>query len=250
MSLLIISGVLIGVLTFLSLVYLMLKRKFKDYISQFGYVDFKSLIEDIKKGDIESKMTPKHVTGMTKLLIPKIINDFPNFSETELYNKVETSLLLVFESLEKKELKSNDELVLLRDKLKEQISDYRSAKIDVKYDDVKFHRHALKYYKKDEGALNITISSALEYYYKKSVNGKIIDDYSEYKKQTRYTTEFIYIYNPDKIVRTKSLIGINCPNCGAPVKKLGLKKCSYCGSGLEDINLKSWHISLYKEDYK
>ena len=41
---------------------------------------------------------------------------------------------------------------------------------------------------------------------------------------------------------------IRCPHCGAPVKTLGQKQCEYCTSGLEDINLKSWFISSYKED--
>ena len=250
MGLLIFLGVIIGVILFLLIIYFRLRNRLKDYLGQMGFSDLKGLGEEIKKGDLESKMDHKHVTGMTKLLIPKIVKDFPNFSETELYNKVETSLLLVFSSLEEKEVKVNDELILIKEKLKEQISDMRHGKIDVKYDDVKFHEHALKYYKNTDGALNITVSSTLEYFYTKTVNGKVVDEYKDYKKQTRYTTEFIYVYNPGKILKNQSLIGINCPNCGAPLKDLGKKTCRYCGSGLEDINLKSWHISLYKEDYK
>lgn len=248
--LLIFLGVIIGVILFLLIIYFRIRNKIKGHLSDLGFNNISELKEEINKGDLAAKMDHKHVTGMTKLLIPKIVKDFPNFSEDELYNKVETSLLLVFSSLENKEVKVNDELILVKDKLKEQISDMRSSKTDVKYDDIVFHEHALKYYKNTDGVLNITVSSTLEYYYTKTMNGKIIDEYKDYKKQTRYTTEFIYVYNPEKIVRTQSLIGINCPNCGAPLKDLGKKKCSYCGSGLEDINLKSWHIALFSEDYK
>lgn len=249
MILVIFLGVILGVIVFLGLIYLILKNKIKELLGKFGYSDISTLKEEIKQGEIDAKTNHKHVTGMTKLLIPKIVNDFPNFSESEFYNKVETSLTLIFSSLEEKTLKTNDELILIKDKLKEQIKDLSEAHISVKYDDIKFHESALKYYKNKDGVLNITVSTSVEYYYEKRIDNKIVEEYKDYKKQTRYTTEFIYIYNPDKVVKTQSLIGINCPNCGAPLKDLGHKVCKYCGSGLEDINLKSWHISLYKEDY-
>lgn len=247
--LIIFLAVILGVIIFLTLLFLILKNKFTNFLKSIGYTNLNALKYEIKKGEIESKTNHKHVTGMTKLLIPKIVKDFPNFSESELYTKVETSLLAIFNSLENKKIQNSEELVLIKEKLKETIEDYKTNKINVTYDDIIFHKHALKYYKKENGALNISISTSLEYYYKKEQDKKVISDYSEYKKQTRYTTEFIYVYDPEKIVKNQNLIGINCPNCGAPVKDLGNKKCRYCGSGLEDINLKSWHISSYKEDY-
>lgn len=248
-ALMIFLGVILGVIIFLILIFLILKKKFTEFLNSIGYKNLSSLMSEIKQGEIESKTNKKHVTGMTKLLIPKIVKDFPNFSESELYTKVETSLLAIFNSLENKKIQDSEELVLIKEKLKETIDDYKTNKINVIYDDVIFHKHALKYYKKENGALNITVSTSLEYYYKKEQDKKIISDSGEYKKQTRYTTEFIYVYDPDKIVKNQNLIGINCPNCGAPVKDLGNKKCRYCGSGLEDINLKSWHVSSYSEDY-
>lgn len=242
--------IIIGIIIFLTIIVLIIRKKIKNILSKFGYNSLNLLKDGIKKGELEYKNTPKHVTGMTKLLIPKIVKDFPNFSETELYNKVETSLLLIFNSLENKQVEVNEELILLKDKLNEQIKDMRKDKISVKYDEIRFHRHALKYYKNEDGVLNISVSTSLEYFYKKEYQGKVLDNYTDYKKQTLYTTEFIYVYNPEKISKNQSLIGINCPNCGAPIKDLGKKFCRYCNSGLEDINLKSWHISLYKEEYK
>ena len=247
---LIILGIAVGVMGFLIFTYFRIKRKINMNLNKFGFSNLSSLAEEIRKGELEAKLTPKHVTGMTKLLIPRIVNDFPNFSEKELYNKVETSLLLIFNSLESKEFKANDELILIRDKIKEQINDMKNANISVKYDDVKFHEHALKYYNNKDGVLNISVSTSLEYYYEKCIDGKVVEEYKDYKKQTVYTTEFIYVYNPDEIVKSQVLIGLSCPNCGAPLKDLGYKKCLYCGSGLEDVNLKSWHISLYKDEYR
>ena len=42
----------------------------------------------------------KSISGMSSLIISRIVRDFPNFSESELYRKVETSLLAIFNSLE------------------------------------------------------------------------------------------------------------------------------------------------------
>ncbi len=248
MNLLIFFAIIIGVIIFLSLMFVNLKLKLLSFLRKLGFSNLDSLINEIKKGEIEAKTNKKHVNGMTKLLLPKITKDFPNFSESELYTKVETSLLAIFNSIENKKLDKCDELILVREKLKKEIEDYKTNNINIRYDDVKFHEHAIKYYTNKNGAMNISISSSLEYYYTKEKDGKVIEK-SDYKVQNRYTTEFIYVFDPNVAVKNQALIGINCPNCGAPVKKLGHKKCEFCGSSLEDINLKSWHISSYKADY-
>lgn len=249
-SFIIFLAIVLGVIIFLTILVIIIKNKIKNTLNKFGFNDFGSIASEIKKGEMLERTTPKHTPGMTKLLIPKIVKDFPNFNEKELFNKVETSLLLIFDSLENKEVKNSEELVLMKEKLKEKINDMKENHISERYYDVKFHNHALKYYKRDSSTLNITVSTSLEYFYEKKQEDKVIVDYTKYKKQTLYTVDFVYIYDPNKINKHQSLIGINCPNCGAPVKDLGVKVCRYCNSGLEDINLKSWHIALYKEEYK
>lgn len=247
-GLIIFFGVVLGVLIFLTALVLIVKNKIKNILNKFGYNNLNQIQEQIKQGELAYKTDPKHVTGMTKLLIPRIVQDFPNFSENELYNKVETDLLSIFNSLENQKLENNSGLVLIKEKLNQKIKDMKENKIIEKYDDIKFHRHALKYYKNKDGVLNISVSTSLEYYYIKKINGKLINK-DEYKKQTVYTTEYIYVYDINKISKNQNLIGINCPNCGAPVKDLGNKVCRYCNSGLEDINLKAWNIAIYKEEY-
>lgn len=243
-------AIVLGVIIFFTILFVVIKNKIRNILGKFGFSNFNQLADEIKKGEVEARTTPKHAPGMTKLLIPKIVKDFPNFNEKELYNKVETSLLSVFNSLENLSVNDNENLILIKEKLKDKINDMKENDIRERYYDVKFHNHALKYYKKDSSTLNITVSTSLEYFYEKKQNDKVVIDYTDYKKQTLYTIDFIYIYNPSEINKHQSLIGINCPNCGAPVKDLGNKVCRYCNSGLEDINLKSWHIALYKEEYK
>lgn len=245
----IVLGTIIGVILFLLLIALIIYKKIKQVGRDLGFDNISHIKSLVEEGEYEAKYTHKNATGMTKLLLPKIVEDFPNFSESELYNKVEVSLLSIFKSLEDKKVSNNDELVLIKGNLNEVINDLKQNKISVLYDDIKFHKHALKYYKKENGALNITVSTSLEYYYEKKIGDKIVNKKEDYKKQTSYTTEFIYVYNPLDFSKGETLVGINCPNCGAPVKSLKNKVCSYCNSGLEDINLKSWYIISYKENY-
>ena len=142
--LIIFLAIILGVIIFFTILFIIIKNKIKGILNKFGFNNFSEISEEILE-----RTTPKHTPGMTKLLIPKIVKDFPNFNEKELFNKVEESLLLIFNSLENKKVESNEELVLIKDKLKEKINDMKESNISEKYYDIKFHNHALKYYKKD-----------------------------------------------------------------------------------------------------
>lgn len=245
--LLFLLGTIIGIIIFFSIIALILYHKVKKTTKELGFNDLKEFKDLIKQSEYENRYEHKNVSGMTSLMIPKIINDFPNFSENELYNKVETSLRSIFKSLQDMKLSNNNELVLIKDNIIKVIDDFNNNNIKVKYSDIKFHKHAIKDYKKDNGALNITVESSLEYYYEKAKDNNTIEIFKDYKKQTSYVTEFIYVYDPDKYNTNQKLISYNCPNCGAPVK-LNSKVCHYCSSGLDNINLKSWYIISYKEN--
>ncbi len=45
----------------------------------------------------------------------------------------------------------------------------------------------------------------------------------------------------------QSGIALNCPNCGAPIKDLGVKTCSYCGTGVIDLVKKTWILNDIQE---
>ena len=243
---LILLGTIIGVILFLFIVFYIVYRKFMKTAKSYGMGSLKNIAEEIRKGTMEVRMRPKQISGVTDLMKRKIARDFPNFSDSELFNKTETSLRCIFNSLEEKELKGD--LILLNDQLKEIIADYKTNDINVKYDDVKFHKFTIKNYTKKDGVATINIATSVEYYYSKMKKNKVIEKYDEYKKQTSYSVDFIYVYDISKVKDYEKVLGITCPNCGAPVKDLNNKVCRYCNTGLEDINLKNWFISSYKED--
>ena len=121
-----------------------------------------------------------------------------------------------------------------------------------KYDNIKFHRHAIKGYTKADRVATITTSSTLEYNYINDKDNK----YKDVKKQTRYTCKFVYVYNTNTLKSAnnskldKKVFILNCPNCGAPLNNLINNRCEYCGIGINEINLKIWKICSYSEDYK
>ena len=63
------------------------------------------------------------------------------------------------------------------------------------------------------------------------------------KTQSVYETELVYIQNVDMVANGSEGLGINCPNCGAPIKNLGQKFCEYCGTGITEINITEYRPS-------
>jgi hypothetical protein len=58
----------------------------------------------------------------------------------------------------------------------------------------------------------------------------------------------VYIQDRDKVESDyDKAMGYNCPNCGAPVKSLKYKTCEYCGTGLQEYNIKVWTFAAVRE---
>ena len=127
------------------------------------------------------------------------------------------------------------------------IEDMKSNNVIEKFDNIEFNRHAIMAYNKNNGKATIKISTTLGYYYKTNRTDK--KSYENIKKQTRYTSEFVYVYDERKFTKNQVTFSVLCPNCGAPLRGLESKFCEYCGNHVEKINLKIWKMSSYKEDY-
>lgn len=236
-------GIIIGVIYFKT-------RKF------VGPENMKTIVQAAKNAkSIEQQeyTRVKNVSGITKLIEPTIIRDFNDFNKDFLFSKVESNMIKIFNSIEDKDIskiKNDNDLIYIYPSLREKIIDLKNNNINIKYDEVKFHAHAIKDYLKSTGKATIKISSTVEYYYtdtsksnnKKEYNGNL-------KKQTRYTTEFVYVYDESKFKYNENVLVVSCPNCGAPLGKLGAGNCYYCGTYVEPVNLKNWYMVSYKEDY-
>ena len=49
------------------------------------------------------------------------------------------------------------------------------------------------------------------------------------------TSHNYHMIDEEKISPEENVLGIHCPNCGSPIKTLGEKQCSYCGSAVMEI---------------
>ena len=244
-------GVLIAFVVIIIAIYILIRY----ILNKCGFVgkSLLSIYKESKQANEIEKQRVKNLSGMTKVLLPVIKEDFSDFDESHFYLLVEKCLRNILLALETKDYKylKDKELNVIRQKIELQIEDLKENDISYKYDDIIFHKHAIKSYKKEKGMALITISTAVEYYYTESKNNNIIKA-DDYKKQTRYTTSFAYIVDSEVAGFDIGVLGINCPNCGSPVTSFKQKNCHYCKSVLNiqvaDL-LKCWKIIDYKEDY-
>ncbi len=181
--------------------------------------------------------TPKSVSGMTRLCLPRIIKDFPDFDYTYYRQLTENLIKGIFNSIN---ICSTTNLDNAADSLKEQIEikikEKLATGIDEKYRDVIIHRTEIMNYTCENGLYTITFQSAVEYVL------------AERKVQTKYNVELAYIQDEDKFSKqeTGGILSATCPNCGGPVK-VRQNNCEYCGSLLTAINIRSWKYIRYKE---
>lgn len=242
--LLIIISIILGVIIFLGILTYCFIQYFKRTLN-ISTSELKELINESE----ESKYRQKSISGMSEILVPKILRDYSSFNEQSLYSKVELALRNIFKSLETKKIVNIPELNIIRDTLEAEISDLESINKKVKYDDIVFHRHAIRDYSNRDGFLCITVETSLEYYYQEIINEEVITKKDNHKKQNVYTTKFIHIYDPELFEASKQYLSAHCPNCGAPLKNYQDNHCNYCNSGVDPIDLKSWYISSYKSKY-
>ncbi len=239
-------GVLVGFLVIALIIYIMIVRFFhKAGVRGSDLLKMKEELEE------QEKLRHKEIGGMTNVYLPQILKDFKEFNLDEIYLLTEKSIRTIFKSIETKDMNllNSKDFNLINKKMKLQLEDLIDSDILYKYDDINFHKHAIRSYENKGGVAKLEISSSLEYYYSKSKHGKELYS-NKYKEQTSYVTTFVYIVDETAYAKDIDIYGLNCPNCGAVIRALNEKECSYCHTGL-DIKpielLKCWKLIDYKE---
>lgn len=245
------AGIVLAVVVIFFIVCLKIENEVGRSSWQLTKMLFKHFIRSINNAGAEEYSREKNVKGMTAILEEEILRDFPGFNKDLIFTICESNLRKIFnsiESLDMTTINDDDEFIYLKENIREQIEDMKSNNIYEKFDDIKFNRHAIMAYTKKQGKATIKISTTLSYYYK--TNRKNIKTYENIRKQTRYTSEFVYVYDERKFSQKQVTFSVLCPNCGAPLRGIDSTFCEYCGNHVEKINLKIWKMSSYKEDYK
>ena len=216
---------LIGVLIFIAFVIgliIFIKIKTRNILDRAGFVgmNIKDIIDEAR---LEDQENPKSLSSMDSIYLTNIRKDFPDLNINELKSKTEK---IILDSYNGVELKNSSGLKgKIKSFVDDMINDYRDK--DVKFDNFKFHNTVISKYSNDRGVATITFGCSYEYML--NINGNSV------KTQDRAKVEFIYIIDIDKVPANLKAYGINCPNCGSPIKNMGDKSCSYCGSAVKEV---------------
>ena len=210
----------------------------------------KSLVEGINRQKDIAAVTPKSVSGMTRVFAPQIQRDFPDFQIEQFRDKVENLLASVLQAVtQENPVLPGDVSREIYRQVENRIAGNRAAGVRESFLDIKIHRTEITDYRKQKGTCVITFQSAVEYYHFKEKNGAVIEGEKERKYQTRYNTELMYIQD-EKLANIDGAVGTTCPSCGAPITNIGHMRCEYCGMAVRPVNLMVWTLHQYYEvDY-
>lgn len=207
-----------------------------------------SLIEGYKRQNEQLAEIPKSVSSMTKIYLPQITRDFPEFSLSEFTERSENRLKETLAAVEHQDLsRLRDSSSELKKQVELWIEDDKRQEVREIFQNVVIHNTAISRYERAAGICTITFQSAVEYLYARQKAGESSKQNSPRKKQTRYEMKWSYIQDVSKLPQSVKAIGFNCPNCGATVTNLGAKVCEYCGTALEPLNIRVWALGGIKE---
>ena len=215
-------------------------------ISQFSREAFGTpdIIEGFRQQEAEYVERPKAVSGMTRLEVPKIEKDFPEFHWPEWCAKCEKTLREFLEAIEHQDVSYiKDAGQSLKDQARLRIAENKELGIEEAYDQFRVHQTEINRYEKSPGMCRIKVQSAVEYYYSRRGDKKK-KDIENHKEQHRFNLELVYIQDITKLSSMyASSVSIHCPNCGGVLEHLGSRHCEYCGAGLEAFNTRIWSIN-------
>lgn len=232
-------------LVFLLLLLLYGVMKIRDFsMSLFGT---KSIAEGMRRERLRQSERPKSLNSMEVVYLPRIQRDFPELNLEELKRKGERVLLSSLQVLSTQDMGelSGEASEEIRSKLDTAVKELKSKGLKQFYLDPHIHRTVLSEYKKDQGLCWITLQTGLETISYLLQGEKLISGDEDYKTQAVFELRYLYVQDPHGAGVTGDVLGINCPNCGAPIRNLGNKFCEYCGSGVKEINLRVWRLVDY-----
>lgn len=227
--------------------YRTIRRKIRGFARMAFGTD--TIAQGFNQIETDYASTPKSVSAATGLYLPQIIRDFPDFHYEEMKERAENVLLSYLRSIDAmKPALLTEGTEELKDKLGMEIDMIRSQGEKVHFTQLKIHRTEITQYRKQKGRCAILFQSAIEYFYYREKDGNIVGGNKNVKTQAKYNIECIYIQDRDLIADTKdSALGVNCPNCGAPLTGVGAKICAYCDTPIMEFNIRSWNFSGVKQ---
>lgn len=240
-----VAGIIIYLKAKLNKVERQIIRKVNHAVRGADCDEIKSFMEGVFE---DTSNTPKSISGMTSIYLPMIARDYPDLNYDEMKRMAKSFLTSYFNSIT---LGNIDVLEYADDDFKKKVSyiiaDNSRFNTEEHYEKVKIHQLELRNYTNAPGKHIISFQASVEYYHYKKKSGQITEGSKEQKCQMRYNIDMLHIQDRNLFDGTDISYGYNCPNCGAPLKAEGKIVCKYCGTGIEDFNIKVWAFTDIKE---
>lgn len=249
MSLFIIIIFLITIVCVVSIVAAISKTISSVGSTILGVTDVIATLSDLNEEFIQP---PRSISAMTRVYLPNINKDYPDFHYQEMRERAESLLESYFLAINNSKASLLTEgSTELRNQLQFRINNNVSLKRKERITDFKIHQTEIKNYEHSNGKVVITFQSSIalcNYYTDK--NDSLIKGDSSKVKQTLYNISVFYVQDNSKLNSKEQAIGMTCPNCGAPITTLGSTVCEYCDSRVVAINRHSWIFGEIEEDSK
>lgn len=207
------------------------------------------IVEGVKRQQFEQSLTPRSISNMSSVYLPKIQKDFPEFHYDEMRERAKNVLTSYLFSIDEgdpsKLSEGNDEL---KNALVMHLQLLRDRNYEEHFERMKIHKCELSDYVKKDGRCTVTFQASIQYYHYIMQGDTIKTGRKDQLKQSKYAMELIYIQDRDLIKESGDhALGLTCPNCAAPISNLGAKHCIYCGSPVIEFNIHAWSFASVKE---
>ncbi len=249
----IINGIIITCIVVLSTVAVVfcsvvaVKRKIREVSRSMFGTD--SLIEGVNKQKQEMSETPRSLHAMTSIYLPQIMRDFPEF-DYELYkNKARSLLRSYFTAVQSKKASALSEECsqTLKNYVQGIIEDLSARNVTQIYRETVIHDIQIARYIKTGATVTVLFELSVGCFsYIEDENGNVVFGDKSIKEQAVFEVGLVYVQDASKLSDSSGL-GINCPNCGAPITNLGAKHCEYCGTSVIEVNTRAWQFDSVTE---
>lgn len=230
---------------------IVVKLKIKKFSrAVFGTDSIIDGIKGCKQNQEAMRETPRSLHGMTSVYLPMIKKDFPEF-DFELYkSKVGSLLRSYFNAISSKKVSgiTEEATLTLKNNVQGIIDEFNSRNATQNFDEINLYETQIARYIKNGKTVNIVFEVSVGYYsYVTDSSSKVIFGSKDAKMQAVYEVELVYVQDVDKLDSHAEALGINCPNCGGPIKNLGEKFCEYCGTAVTEVNIRAWKFNSVTE---
>ena len=210
----------------------------------FGTDSFR---EGLERQQQELAETPKSLSAMTKVYLPQITRDFPEFDWPEMRERAENIVRSWLAAVDAKNAACLSEgSAELREELRQLLCDQEASDTREHFQKVRVHGCEIARYRRENGVCAITMQVGLESIHTVEENRKVVRGRSDLKEQSIWETEAAYVQIRDTVGSLDGAVGIRCPSCGAPVTNLGAKHCEYCGGAVAALNIRAWQFQNVK----